>query len=192
MRAMDAFETVHEFTAGHEGGLSMDRADPGNWTGGAVGKGILRGTKYGISAAAYPTLDIASLTLDQARAIYRVQYWDKLRCYLLPLPLALLVYDAGVNNGVGNAAKFLQRAIGADADGLIGTQTRNLLAAKLGNGSPDRVQALCAEFQAQRTVFMAGLSTWKSFGLGWSRRLCLLPYQAMSLTTNDNATRSAA
>ena len=109
----------------------------------------------------------------------------------MPPPLALLVFDACVNNGVGNAAKFLQRAIGATPDGLFGTASQASLARALGNGSPERVQALCAEFQAQRLVFMASLSTWPVFGLGWARRLCGLPFQAMGLSTNDNATATA-
>lgn len=29
----------------HEGGFTDDRRDPGNWTGGKVGKGVLLGTK---------------------------------------------------------------------------------------------------------------------------------------------------
>jgi hypothetical protein len=45
-----AISTLHKV----EGGLSMDERDPGNWTGGAIGKGELRGTKYGISAQTYP------------------------------------------------------------------------------------------------------------------------------------------
>jgi hypothetical protein len=36
----------------------MDERDPGNWTGGAIGKGELRGTKWGISAQTYPQIDI--------------------------------------------------------------------------------------------------------------------------------------
>ena len=37
-------------TWGHEGGLSLDPNDRGNWTGGKKGSGELRGTKYGIAA----------------------------------------------------------------------------------------------------------------------------------------------
>jgi lysozyme family protein len=173
---------------GHEGGNSAVREDPGNWTGGAVGRGILRGTKYGISAAAFPTLDIQGLTLEQARDIYRALYWDKMGCAALPFPLAFLVFDAAVNNGNGNSAKFLQQAVGAAADGLIGTATRAAIARTLGNGSPERVDALCAEFQARRMVFMAGLSTWRTFGLGWARRLCAPPFQALRLATANNDT----
>ena len=33
-------------------------------------------------------------------------------------------------------------------------------------------------YRIRRLLFMAGLPTWGQFGLGWARRLCLLPYQA--------------
>src|SRR5207302_958519 len=47
----------------HEGGYSFDPNDPGGET------------KYGISRKAYPGLDVKALTLDQAKAIYKRDYW---------------------------------------------------------------------------------------------------------------------
>ena len=166
----------------HEGGFCADRADLGNWTGGAVGSGVLRGTKFGISAAAYPAEDIANLTLEAAAAIYRRDYWDRVLGDRLSPPLALLVFDSAVNNGVGRAIGWLQGAVSATVDGRVGPETLAAVGAALrvrGNA------AVCAEFLAQRLVFMTGLPTWRIFGLGWARRLSLLPYQ--SLTMNAGA-----
>jgi lysozyme family protein len=75
---MDNFANCFAFTLGAEGGYSNNPGDPGNWTGGAVGHGEVRGTKYGISASAYPALDIANLTEAQAEEIYRRDYWASL------------------------------------------------------------------------------------------------------------------
>ncbi len=173
---MSVFEQAFAVVVGHEGGYSAERADPGNWTGGAVGQGELRGTKFGISAGAYPSVEIASLTLADAEAIYRRDYWAAVHGDDLPPPLALLVFDAAVNNGVGHAARWLQAAAGVGVDGDIGPDTLAAVAA-------GAVAALCAEFQAQRLTFMADLPTWRSFGLGWARRLCALPFE--SLAIND-------
>ena len=63
---MDNFARCLAFTLRSEGGFTDNRADPGNWTGGQVGAGELRGTNFGISAAAYPQLDIANLTAAMA------------------------------------------------------------------------------------------------------------------------------
>ena len=171
---MPAFEHAFAVVIGHEGGYSAEHADPGNWTGGAVGRGDLRGTRFGISAAAYPALDIANLTLDAAQAIYRRDYWDRVRAGEMPPPLALLVFDAAVNNGPAQAARWLQQAAGVAVDGRIGPATLAAVAAAQG-------AALCAEFQAQRLTFMASLPTWRVFGPGWARRLCALPYQSLTM-----------
>jgi lysozyme family protein len=173
---MSAFEQAFAIVVGEEGGFTSNAADPGNWTGGACGQGSCRGTKFGISAAAYPALDIGALTLDAARAIYRRDYWDKVAGDALPPPLALLMFDAAVNNGVARAARWLQAALGVEADGAIGPATLAAVNARSGDGA-----ALLAEVLAQRLAFMAALPTWRSFGLGWSRRLCALPFHAVQM-----------
>ena len=173
---MTCFDQAFKVVVGHEGGFTDDPRDPGNWTGGATGQGALRGTRWGISAASYPTLDIARLTLEDARAIYRRDYWDRVSGDHLPPPLALLVFDAAVNNGVGRAVRWLQGALGTASDGAVGPVTLAAVEAQAGRGAP-----LCAEFQARRLSFMAGLPTWRLFGTGWSRRLCALPFQAMQM-----------
>jgi lysozyme family protein len=173
---MDVFDQAFAFVVGHEGGFAANQADPGNWTGGRCGAGECRGTNWGISAAAYPDLDIQALTELQAKEIYRRDYWDHAGCAALPPPLALLVFDAAVNNGVGRAVRWLQAALGVAQDGVIGPATLAAIAARAGQGA-----ALCAEFQARRLAFMAGLPTWRTFGAGWARRLCALPFQAVQM-----------
>ncbi len=176
---MSSFEQAFTIVVGHEGGFDATRGDPGNWTGGRVGAGEVRGTKFGISAAAYPTLDIAGLALADAQAIYRRDYWERIAGDRLPPPLALLVFDAAVNNGQSRSAKWLQTAAGAVADGVIGDQTLGAVTAFLATKGG---AALCAEFMAQRLAFMAALPSWGLFGLGWARRLCSLPYQSLTMT----------
>lgn len=173
---MSAFEQAFRIVVGEEGGYTANPADPGNWTGGACGAGECHGTRYGVSAAAYPQLAIASLTLDAAQAIYHRDYWDRVGGDALPPPLALLVFDAAVNNGVGRAVRWLQGACGAVPDGVLGQVTMAAVAAQAGQGA-----RLMAEFQAQRLTFMAGLPTWRTFGLGWARRLCRLPFDAIGM-----------
>ena len=59
------FDRVIPIILHNEGGYQCDPDDRGNYTSG----GILRGTKYGISARQYPRLDIKNLTPDQASNI---------------------------------------------------------------------------------------------------------------------------
>ena len=178
MTEADVFAQAFAMVVGHEGGYCNEGNDPGNWTSGRVGSGQLIGTKFGISAAAYPTVDIANLTLADAQMIYRRDYWIKSAADRLPPALALLVFDASVNNGVGRAARWLQLAVGTAQDGLIGPGTLAAVEAKVAQLGG---AALCAEFQARRLVFMADLPTWRAFGLGWARRLCALPYESLTM-----------
>jgi lysozyme family protein len=176
---MSSFEQAFRVVVGLEGGYDNNRNDPGNWTGGCVGSGELRGTKFGISAAAYPTVDVERLTSSDAEAIYRRDYWDRVAADRLSPPLALLVFDAAVNNGPTRSAKWLQTVVGAAADGVVGDETLAAVAAFV---SSHDATALCVEFMAQRLTFMAALPTWRWFGLGWARRLCSLPYQSITMT----------
>ncbi len=72
---MSDFEMAVAVVLRHEGGFQRDPGDRGNWTGGAVGLGELRGTKFGISAASYPGEDIEGLTEERAREIYYKDFW---------------------------------------------------------------------------------------------------------------------
>lgn len=174
---MDVFAYCFAAVVGAEGGYTANPEDAGNWTGGRVGIGRCAGTKYGISAASFPGTDIAALTLDGARAIYRTRYWAAIDGDSLPPPLALLVFDCAVNNGVSRAVRCLQLAARCDADGVLGAAT---VAAIRAAHAAD-ADGLLAEFQAQRLVFMVALPGWHSFGLGWARRLCALPLLALPL-----------
>jgi lysozyme family protein len=66
--------------------------------------------------------------------------------------------------------------VGVVPDGVIGAATLAAVDARSGGGA-----AVLAEFQAQRLMFMAGLPTWRTFGAGWARRLCRLPFDAMQM-----------
>ncbi len=112
----------------HEGGFQQDPNDPGNWTGGRVGAGENRGTKFGISAASYPDLDIASLTNDEAIGIYRKDWWERYGYERLPAPIAEAVFLFSVNAGPGRAHRVLQEALvdlGVElrVDGVLGPLT---------------------------------------------------------------------
>lgn len=149
---MDHFDQCFERLIGHEGGYVYDARDPGGET------------KYGISKRAYPQLDIRNLTLIHAQAIYRRDYWDKCRCGELPAGVAFDVFDAAVNSGPAQAARWLQAAVGAKADGVIGPVTlaavRQLPA-----------QAVRARLSGARLDFMTNLPAWPAFGKGWARRI---------------------
>jgi len=149
---------------GHEGGLSLDPQDPGNWTGGRPGKGVLKGTKYGISAAAYPERDIASLTREHAALIYELDYLTPLRVERFHDGVGFQLFDYAVNAGVDGAIKGLQRALGVVADGKIGPVT---LAALNALTETDVIMRVAA----QRIRAYVRDPKWATYGAGWMNRM---------------------
>lgn len=156
----DAFARV----IGHEGVLSLDPQDRGNWTSGIVGVGELRGTKYGVSAMSYPNVDIRSLTLEGAKTIFRRDFWDRVHGDELHDGVSFQLFDFAINSGIGNGIRGLQRAIGVAQDGQWGPISR---AAALAMTECDTVMRLLGA----RLEFMTSLSSWPSQGKGWARRI---------------------
>jgi lysozyme family protein len=141
---------------GSEGGYTDDRRDKGNWTGGKVGVGELKGTKYGIAASAYPFLDIKNITKAQAVKIYERDYWAKINGDMLGSGVDLATFDAAVNSGQGTARSWLMSVLG-------GEDYRT-------------VQKLCAK----RLAFVRGLSTWTTYSKGWTARIAKIEATGVS------------
>ena len=107
------------------------------------------------------------LPQDAAKEIYRRMYWDAVTADSLPSQIRYAMFDAAVNSGVGQAARWLQRAVGVADDGRIGPVTLRAV----GQVSPDK---LLRSMLAQRLLFMTNLTGWNSFGRGWARRIASL------------------
>jgi lysozyme family protein len=95
-----SFEKIIDFTLKWEGGnkITRDPHDPG---------GV---TKYGISHKAHPSVDIENLTLDEAKVIYKMEYWDKI-AKGEDDNLDMVCFDTSVNLGVGRVRKWLREGI---------------------------------------------------------------------------------
>ena len=148
----------------NEGSLSLDSKDRGNWTSGKIGVGELRGSKYGISAMSYPTIDIKTLTIDGAKKIYKEDFWDKLSLDKLPTEITFDIFDMAVNSGPARAIKLLQLCVKAEEDGVIGPNTLN----KVRSFNSLRLRQI---YNARRLLFMTNIDSWPSQGKGWARRI---------------------
>lgn len=118
---MSHFEKAFKTTIEHEGGYSNDPDDAGGET------------KFGISKRAYPHLNIANLTLDEAKQIYKDAYYHKLYDALDEV-IAIELFDTSVNMGQKTAKMMLQSALNLlnrnelnfkdlVVDGIIGKKT---------------------------------------------------------------------
>lgn len=157
---IDLFPAAVEIILESEGVLSDDAADPGGLT------------KYGISKAAHPNVEIASLTRDKAIQIYRTEYWDTHRCGDMPWPWALTLFDGVVNQG-DTIVRLMQRAIGAIEDGNIGPQTLAAIPRYPGSDQFD-------QFLANRAMLYGKSANFLRFGRGWMVRLFRVARQAQN------------
>lgn len=127
-------------------------------------------TRYGISQAAYPDLDIRALTREDAAAIYRRDYWAPIHGDELPLRLAVQTFDHAVNAGVVPAVRLLQTVCRVTPDGVMGPRTIAAARSTASQGGEAGV-ALADE----RLAFYAGLILRKpgqsKFGKVWRRRV---------------------
>ena len=146
------FEDVFDRLIGHEGGYINDPADPGGET------------NWGISKRSYPNVDIKALTREGAKAIYKRDFWDRLKMDTMFDGVAYQLFDFAVNSGIETAMRYLQRAVGVADDGHWGTQSTKAAAAM---SESDIIMRLNAE----RLDFMTRLKNWTHAGRGWARRI---------------------
>lgn len=146
------FDQAFDMVIDREAGYVNDPNDPGGET------------NYGISKRSYPHEDIRNMTLERAKWIYRRDFWKKAKCDELPWPVNFQVFDAAVNSGVRAAVKWLQKAVGVSADGVIGPKTL----AAVRSHDP---RCVSAWMLAYRLRFMTALKNWPHAGKGWARRI---------------------
>ena len=162
-----SFETVVHMVLEHEGGYVNHPSDPGGET------------KYGISKRAYPDVNIAELTEEDAASIYKRDYWDRIKGDDLPAGVACVVMDYAVNSGISRASKALQSVCGiSNGDKIIGPATLNAVWTTVKNTSEEDVINAVTE---QRQEFIRSLSIYKTFGKGWERRITETHEKALGL-----------
>jgi len=144
----------------HEGGYVNHPKDPGGETNLGVTKRVYE--EHG------GTKDMKDLVVEDVAPIYRKSYWDKLKCDDVPAGLDLCLFDFGVNAGPGRAAKYLQRQIGTVADGGIGPNTLRTLGEYI---EKHGVEETIKKYQEARQGYYEQLSTFDTFGRGWTRRV---------------------
>lgn len=102
---MSTFDDAFIKVVGIEGGYSNNPSDSGGET------------MYGITIAVARAFGyigpMRELPLSTAKAIYKRNYWDKLKLDSMDYALAECLFNIGVNSGVGRAGQFLQAALNA-------------------------------------------------------------------------------
>lgn len=153
---MSVFDTIFERLMKHEGGYVNHPNDPGGETMYGVTKRVANAHGY--------WGDMRNLPKSLAKQITEKSYYSAVKGDQLDQLIAWQLTDAAYNHGNRQAVKFLQRAVGASDDGLIGPRTLAAVAAMDKND-------VVFLFNAERIEFYTGLRGWISFGKGWARRV---------------------
>lgn len=109
---MANFNLAIEKTLAHEGGYVNDPDDAGGET------------NFGISKSSFPSEDIRNLTIDRAKHLYKVNFWDRILAEnITHQEIAEIIFDYAVNAGVQTAVMCAQLTVGVKADGIFGNGT---------------------------------------------------------------------
>lgn len=157
----DTREQAKHWLEQDEGGFTNERTDPGG------------PTKFGITIHDYRSFfqkpqatakDVENLTIEQAFEIYDKRYWDPVSADLLPYGVDYFTFDSGMLNGVGTAIRWLQRAVGASPDGIIGPKTLDAI-------GRDHPLDILVKMEALRRQRLRSLALWSVYGRGWTNRV---------------------
>lgn len=163
------FNQCLEVVLGHEGGYSNNQNDRGGATNCGITQAVYDDWRVGKGFGRQPVNGISG---DEVKAIYFSRYWLLGKCDQLPAPLDYVHFDGCVNHGVGQAARFLQRALCVAADGAIGPIT---LAAVREKDCAHSIDNVCDDILHQREEFYDRLAETdprqKVFLKGWHNRI---------------------
>ncbi|WP_262027556.1 glycoside hydrolase family 108 protein [Microvirga sp. Mcv34] len=163
-------DTAIGLVFGHEGGYVNAKTDAGGPTKyGITAKTLGASRKLGRAATA---AEVQKLTLREAEEILRAQYLAPIKFDDLPSGLDYAVFDFAVNSGPAQAAKTLQRLVGAGADGIIGNKT--IAAIRERCLSDAGLEKLIVDYIDARMDYLRGLKGSKGFsanGRGWTIRV---------------------
>ena len=153
------FRLALQHVLSSEGGFVNHPSDPGGMTNLGV---TARTWEDWVGHVPYEK-EMRELTPDKVAPLYKRKYWDAIKGDDLPSGVDYCVFDCAVNSGPGRAAKMLQEVVGVKPDGGIGPLT--LAAVK----AMDPIE-LISKYADKRLQFWQSLSTFETFGKGWTRR----------------------
>jgi lysozyme family protein len=161
MSKTDNFEQIITNVLKNEGGYVNDPTDKGGET------------NFGISKRTYPDINIKNLTLNQAKTIYKRDFWDKQQYNNIDnINIAAKIFDLSVNIGVSKANILIQRAlrsvgINVSRDGILGIVT---LSAINKTSSTELLAALKSEAAGYYRSIVASNKKNSKFLKGWLKR----------------------
>jgi lysozyme family protein len=149
-----------------EGGYSNDPNDAGGET------------KYGIAKRWHPNIDIKNLTLEGAKQIYRLEYWNPMLLWkIVSDDFTTEIFEQAINMGRHQSVLHIQRSYNLISvnqlvvDGALGTKTVDALNGLGSNRSTAFLKCMNGEQYQRYKEIIANDPTQRGFFVGWLRRI---------------------
>lgn len=116
-----------------------------------------------------PNADVKNITTDEALAIYKQNYWDKIqgdKMYAINPKLAILIFDSAVNLGIGGANEVIKKSISTDGNRFDDTMIEDIIAS-----ASDTVDDLFEKRHQKYNDIIAKDSVMGKYDKGWTNRL---------------------
>jgi lysozyme family protein len=147
-------------------------------------------TKWGVTLEDYreninpqgTANDIKNLSRDTAIQDYKLHYWDPIKGDDLPFYMAFLIFDFGVNSGIGHAVKYAQAVMNITQDGSVGPVFEAAAAAF-------NPTTFIEQFSAAKETFYRGLGNFWKYGSGWLSRAETSKALATAIVTEFGAAK---
>ena len=177
------FDKAILITLKHEGGFVNDPVDPGGATNWGVSIRFLKGAGDGDGDGwldgdidhdgDIDVDDIKNMTVEQARKIYRIHFWDKYDYdKIVDFTVAARLFDMNVNMGAKQAGKIIQRALNECGQNVVvdGKVGKNTFAA-INCTNPEMLMAEIRQAHAQFYIdLIAAKPQFEKYRKGWLRR----------------------
>ena len=172
---MADFNNAFQLMIAHEGGYVNDPDDPGGETYKGVARKIYSKwdgwSKIDLlkKQAGFPAnLDKDAELQQDIAHFYQITFWDKMKGdQLTNQDVANSIFDFGVNAGMGTSISLAQLVVGADSDGVIGTNSIE----SINNFNPEHFKAAFTVAKIARYVnIVKKRPTSRKYLYGWVLR----------------------
>ena len=168
----DNFQPSLDLVLKSEGGFVQDPQDHG----GATNLGVTAKAWSEYLGREVTIKEMKELTPLMVRPFYKDKYWNPAGCDSFAKGIDYAVFDFAVNAGVRRCIKTLQKSVGADADGILGSITQALIRQHDPIGLLDK-------FSEEKIKFYQSLNQ-PRFEKGWLNRVEEVKKNAARMISN--------
>lgn len=161
-------DTIIENTLRREGGFIANDAGRGPSKYGVLISSLA--TYRGVSVSSLTAQDVRNLTIEEAIAIYKKNYWDAINVGQAPAKVREILFDTNVNGGAGSVTRAALISLGVDIPANGGV-TKTVIAAMNSVNVDDLYDAMVKARVARYYRLVQNNPKLKVYINGWLNRM---------------------